>query len=188
MNSLLSRIDAYVNDLDDRTREALDQITIRKLFRKGDYLLPMGEVSRFSYQIDSGVARKFYLTDKREITTEFYFPQDIALSLFSYTTQTASREAIQALTDTVTYRTDYCAFQGLKSRFPALFQLDLLLTEYYAIWLEERLVQFHTLSAMERYRHLLHTQPQVIRTIQLTYIASYLGISLETLSRIRASL
>lgn len=186
MYSQLDRIDAFIAGLDPAIQEALTATTSRKIFGKGDYLLQPGDVCRYSFLIESGLARKYYLTDGREVTTELYFSQDLALSLTSYATQSPSREAIQALSNTVTSRTDYRAFQALKFRFPALLELDLLLTEYHAMWLEERLMQFRTLDATQRYRLLIETQPHVVQTIQLTHVASYLGVSLETLSRIRA--
>ena len=63
-----------------------------------------------------------------------------------------------------------------------------MMTEYYAMWLEERLLQFHTLDARERYLQLVKEQPHFVQKVQLTHIASYLGVSLETLSRIRAKI
>jgi hypothetical protein len=83
---------------------------------------------------------------------------------------------------------DKKAFQYLKVNHPQLIQLDLLMTEYYTMWLEKRLFEFHTLSAKEKYKLLLKEQPGFIRNIPLTYIASYLGISLETLSRVRTKI
>lgn len=65
-------------------------------------------------------------------------------------------------------------------------ELDLMITEYHAMWLEERLFQFHSMDATQRYLLLLQDHPEFIRDIQLTHIASYLGVSLETVSRIRA--
>lgn len=188
MNSLLAQLDAMVAHLPAPIQEALNHVTTRQLYTKGDYLLKQGDVCRYSYQLEAGLARKFYLVDGREITTEFYFPQDIALALTSYVLQSPSQEFIQVVQDTTVLRTDYQAFQMLKSSFPILVELDLRLTEYHAVWQEERLRQFRTLDATQRYTVLLTTQPHWIQHLPLTHIASYLGISLETLSRIRARL
>ena len=100
--------------------------------------------------------------------------------------QKPSREFIQALTDTTISQTDFAAFQTAKQQFPKLATLDLMMTEYYAMWLEDRLFQFHTMDATSRYLKLIEDHPHIIQNIPLTFIASYLGISLETLSRIRA--
>lgn len=184
----LTQIDALIARLSVTVQLALDRVTTRQHFTKGDYMLRQGDVCRYSYLIESGLARKYYLIDGREITTDIYFPQDLALSMTSYITRTPSQEFIQVLENTTAARTDYTAFQALKADFPVLVGLDLLLTEYYALWQEERLRQFRTLDATQRYELLLNAQPQWVQRIQLTHIASYIGVSLETLSRIRAKL
>jgi CRP-like cAMP-binding protein len=173
--------------LDAEIQTAIEQITTLKTFRKQEFLLRQDEVCRESFLMVEGVARKFCLTeDGREITTELYFADDLAVSFQSYTLQSPSLEFIQTLTATSVTTLDYQSFQRLKKNFPPLLELDLMMTEYYAMWLEERLLEFHTLDATARYRKLVREHPHLVKNIQLTHIASYLGISLETLSRIRA--
>ncbi|MGE8380855.1 MAG: Crp/Fnr family transcriptional regulator, partial [Sphingobacterium sp.] len=99
-----------------------------------------------------------------------------------------SQEFIQAVTDVRVSSIDNSSFQRIKGQFPVLMELDLLMTEYYTMWLEKRLFDFHTLDASTRYSQLLRNQTNIIQQVPLTYIASYLGISLETLSRIRAKI
>jgi signal-transduction protein with cAMP-binding, CBS, and nucleotidyltransferase domain len=188
IHNQLHKIDQFITALPPETKEALDVITVSKQFKKDEYLLQKDEICRNSYWIEKGALRKFYLAGEKEISTELLFENDMAISMHSYTLQVASNEYIQALEDTIVSCTSYIQFQQLKKRFPELIQLDLLLTEYYALWLEERLFCFHTMDATTRYRLLLHEHPEMIQKVQLTYIASYLGISLETLSRIRAKL
>ncbi len=187
MNSYLTKINTFIENLDAQTQLALDKITVRKRFAKGEFLLRQDEICRQSFFIESGIVRKFYVTEAgKEITTEFCFADDLAVSFQSYTLQMPSLEFIQAIENTQVIVTDYKPFQTLKTNFPKLIELDLMMTEYYAMWLEERLQRFHTLDATRRYQKLAAEQPHFIRHIQLTHIASYLGISLETLSRIRA--
>jgi CRP-like cAMP-binding protein len=187
MNSYLAKINNFIENLDAETQSALENITVRKQFQKGVFLLRQDEICRQSFFIEKGVVRKFYLTESgKEITTELCFADDLAISFQSYTLQTPSLEFIQAIENTEVTATNHASFQSLKTNFPKLLELDLMMTEYYAMWLEERLQRFHTLDATERYHLLLKEQPHILRQIQLTHIASYLGISLETLSRIRA--
>jgi CRP-like cAMP-binding protein len=186
MTAQLDKIDDFIKKLDKETLTALDNISLDKSIKKGDFLLRQDEICRKSYTIISGIARKYYLNDGKEITTEIYFDNDIAVSFDSYCLQKPSREFIQALTDMTISQTDFAAFQNAKQQFPKLVTLDLLMTEYYALWLENRLFEFHTLDATQRYLKLCKEHPHFIQNIPLTYIASYLGISLETLSRIRA--
>ncbi|KOY87687.1 Crp/Fnr family transcriptional regulator [bacterium 336/3] len=188
MHSYLQRIRDFIKNLDVDSSKAFHDMSHIQHFTKGDFLLKEDDVCRKSYWVIRGIARKYYLHDGKDITTELYFEDDLAISFESYTLQKPSKEYIQALTDISVAVTDYTLFQKMKQQFPKLTELDLMLTEYYAIWLEERLFEFHTLSASERYLNLFEKQPKIVQFVPLTYIASYLGISLETLSRIRAKI
>jgi CRP-like cAMP-binding protein len=184
----LTKIHHQLASLGQPAREALDRATQLKSYKKNEYLLQAGEVCRSGFQIVSGVARKFYLHDGKEITTELFFADDIAVSLESYAWQKPSGEYIQAIEPLSASITHYQTFQELKQQHKGLLELDLMMTEFYALWLEERLFQFHTMDATQRYAQLLKEQPHFIQQIPLTYLASYLGVSLETLSRIRAKI
>jgi CRP-like cAMP-binding protein len=188
MTSYIDKINDYIYSLDCETQNALQEISSTKQFRKGELLLRQDETCNKSYLIKSGIARKYYLNDGKEITTELYFENDLAISFDSYTLQQPSREFIQALTDVTVSIVHYQAFQEAKKKFPKLLELDLMLAEYYGMWVENRLFQFHTMSATERYLDILTKSPHIVQSIPLTFLASYLGISLETLSRIRAKI
>ena len=188
MTSYLDKINNYIKSLDNETLNAIQSISSDKKYKKGDLLLRQNEICGKSYLIISGIVRKYYLTDGKEITTEIYFENDLAVSFDSYTLQQPSREFIEALTDVTVSITQYQAFQDAKSKYPKLLALDLMLAEYYGMWVEHKLFQLHTLTATERYLEILNKSPHIIQNIPLTIIASYLGISLETLSRIRAKI
>jgi CRP-like cAMP-binding protein len=188
MKIYIDKITHLIENLDDETLLSLEAVSKSKVFSKGDYLLKADSVCSKSYWVESGILRKFYLYNDREITTEFYFKDDLATSFDSYTLQKPSREYIQALTDTIVKVTDYTDFQHIKKIHPKLQELDFLMTEYYALWLEEKVFELHTQNATQRYQTLLTKSPHIIQQVQLTQIASYLNVSLETLSRIRAKI
>ncbi len=188
LNEYLIRINSFIHRLDNNVFSALNDLSKTKTYKKGEFLLRQDQVCRHVFTVKEGVLRKFYLNDGKEITTEFFFNDDVAISFESYSMQKPSKEYIQALTETVVSEMDYKAFQNAKNQFPKLVELDLLLTEYYVIWLERRLFHFHTLDATQRYLRLIDDQAHIVQNVPLTYIASYLGISLETLSRIRAKI
>jgi CRP-like cAMP-binding protein len=188
MTSYLDEINNYIKCLDNETMNALQSISSDKKYKKGDLLLRQNEICGKSYLIISGIARKYYLNDGKEITTELYFENDSAVSFDSYTLQKPSREFIEALTDVTVSITHYQAFQDAKVKHPKLLTLDLMFAEYYGMWVENRLFEFQTMTATERYLEILNKSPHIIQTIPLGIIASYLGISLETLSRIRANI
>ena len=188
MSSYTDKINDFIEKLDFTSLAELDACATIKTVKKGDFLLKQDQICRYSFLIEDGVARKYYLNDGKEITTELFFENDLAISFESYALQKPSREIIQAITEVRVSMTEYTAFEKAKKKNPKLTELDLMLTEYYAIWLEDRLFQFHTLDATGRYKLLLKNHAQVLQNVPLTFIASYLGISLETLSRIRAKI
>lgn len=187
-NIQLRKIDELIQNLDRETLLALESIRELKIYKKGEFLLHQDKLCKYSFWIEKGILRKFYQNDAKDITTELIFENDIAVSFDSYVLQVPSKEFIQAVTDVSVYQTEEKSFQIIKAKFPKLIELDLMMTEYYAMWLEKRLFDFRTLNATERYLQLLKQQPHIILEVPLTYIASYLGISLETLSRIRSKI
>jgi CRP-like cAMP-binding protein len=188
MKEHLHKISLFVKNLDNEVLSVVQTISTTKHVKKGEYLLRHDEVCRHSYWIEQGVLRKFYVHEGKEHTTELLFENDIAVSLASYSLQKPGKEYIQVITEAVVSQTDFASFQTAKKVYPQLMELDLLMTEYHAVWLEKRLYEFHTLDATQRYKLLLQEHPHILHTVPLTYIASYLGISLETLSRIRAKI
>jgi CRP-like cAMP-binding protein len=188
MKDYISKINRHIENFDENTLSSLETISQPKAFLKGEFLLIADSVCTKSYWVESGIIRKFYLHQEREITTEFFFKDDIAISFDSYILHKPSRENIQALTDCLVMVTDIKDFQSLKTKNRQLQELDFLLTEYYALWLEEKVFELHTQNATQRYETLLKKSPHIIQQVQLTQIASYLNISLETLSRIRAKI
>lgn len=186
MRNHLEKIDRLIETFDEKTIISLEAISHSKTKSKGEYLLEEGAICSKFFWIESGIVRKFYLHQDREVTTEFYFKDDLAISFDSYTLQKPSREYIQALTDIVVKEINYKDFEKLKGQNTQIQELDYLITEHYALWLEEKVFELHTQNASQRYANLLQKSPHIIQQVKLTQIASYLNISLETLSRIRA--
>ncbi len=190
MNSNLemynAKLERFLSSLHAETLETLEAISVNKSFKKGALLLKPGEVCQWSYQILDGIARKYYLSEGKQITTELYFVGDIAISFGSYALQNPSTEYIEALTEVKVSAINYLAFQEAKAKYPKLMELDIMLLEYYGLWIEERMLQLRTLSAKQRYDLILEQSPNILKHVPLGIVASYLGISLETLSRIRA--
>jgi CRP-like cAMP-binding protein len=180
------KLERFLVSLDGETIEALEVISVSKSFKKGALLLKPVEVCQWSYQILDGIARKYYLSEDKQITSELYFLGDIAISFGSYALQNPSTEYIEALNEVKVSAINYLAFQEAKAKYPKLMELDIMLLEYYGLWIEERMLQLRTLSAKQRYDLILEQSPNILKHVPLGIVASYLGISLETLSRIRA--
>ncbi len=99
MKIYIDKITHLIENLDEDTLLSLDAVSKSKVFSKGDYLLKAESVCSKSYWVESGIIRKFYLHNDKEITTEFYFKDDLATSYDSYTLQKPSREYIATLLD-----------------------------------------------------------------------------------------
>lgn len=174
------------NFLSDQTFANIEKYVETKRIRKGDFLFQQDEVCKMIFGIKKGICRKYFLHDGKEITTEFLFEDNFVISAKSFVLLQPANEFAQALTDLEVATLKKADFENLKQLYPELNALDQKLIEMHVIWLEERLFNFHTQDATTRYLHLIKSDPHYIKQIPLTYIASYLGISLETLSRIRA--
>ncbi len=184
----IHKIFDFVNQLDEVTATELQKISLVKNYKKGDLLLRAGEVCHSNFVIEKGIARKYYVHNDKEITTEIYFEKEVAVSLDSYIMQKPGKDYVEALTDVSVIVVNYAKFQEAKKKFPELVSLDLMFMEYYAVWFEKRLVEYQTMDATQRYLKIIEKSPHYIQNIPLTIIASYLGISLETLSRIRTKI
>lgn len=188
MTSYIDNINQYIKALDRDTLIGLQSISSVKNYKKGELLLQQNEVCTKSYLLIDGIALKYYLNAGKQVTTELFLKNDLAVSFDSYTLQQPSWECIEAITIVTVSITYFQSFQDAKLKYPKLITLDLMLAEYYAMWVEKRLFQIHTMTATLRYLDIFERSPHIIQTIPLTIIASYLGISLETLSRIRAKI
>ncbi|RZL66605.1 MAG: Crp/Fnr family transcriptional regulator [Pedobacter sp.] len=154
--------------------------------KKKTKLLQAGEVANSIYFIIKGAARVFYLDkDGHETTTWFLLENELLISVYSFYTGNPSFEYLETLED--------CTIISLKREKLNKLYLDFLefnfigrrLTEIYHTRNEEQTNNLRMLSAKERYQNLMNTNPKLINRVALGHIASYLGISQETLSRIR---
>jgi CRP-like cAMP-binding protein len=181
-----ARINALLQALNPETQQLIQSLSTLEHFPKGSMLLREGERSRKSFHIQEGIVRRFSTGEGQITTSEFYFSDDLAFSFSSYVFQRPSREWLECLTPVTAMVANLSELEAAKQEHPQLLELDLRLTERYTLWQEERLLDFRTLSARQRYEKLLQQAPQLFQQVQLTHIASYLGMSLATLSRLRA--
>ncbi|MTK53853.1 Crp/Fnr family transcriptional regulator [Paludibacter sp.] len=170
------------NLLETEMKEYIQLISLKK----NDFLVREGEVCHYYYFVLEGILRNYYIKDGTEITTNFDFPNDIAANFTSLVLQQKSIGYIQAMTPCKIYRMKASDFDEIKAQNPLMQQIKEILVSGYVILLEERLYSMQFRTAAERYHFMLERYPHFLQQIPLTYIASYLGISLETLSRIRA--
>lgn len=114
------------------------------------------------------------------------FENELAISVFSFFSQKPSFEALEALEECVLLRLSFNKLQQLYIEFPEFNYIGRILTEQYYIRSEAKANALRMLSANERYQQLLVQYPHIIQRVSLGHIASYLGITQHTLSRIRS--
>jgi CRP-like cAMP-binding protein len=144
-----------------------------------------GQVCRHLYFLEKGSVRGFYNIDGKDVSQWFGFDNDFVTSFRSFITRTAAKEYIQVVEDSVLWIISKENLEELLFKYPDLEKLLRLIYEHYYIRLEERYSNAHFKTATERYEDLVNYSPHIIQRMPLGYIASYLGISAETLSRIR---
>ena len=167
----------------------VDKITAHfeeKAFNKNDYFLKAGSVSNEYYFLAEGVMRAFtFDTDGNEVTTYFYTRNRVVFEASSFFMHTISTENIQALTACEGY---VITFDNLNMLFHSIpefreFGRAMLVREFVAF--KQRTLAMINKSAEERYESLITTEQEIFKYAHLKYIASYLGITDTSLSRIR---
>lgn len=150
-----------------------------------NFLLKEDQICRHLYFLEAGVIRYFYLKDGNEITKFFTFPQQIFTSPKSFSQQRPSEESIQTLKASKVHKISYDQLQLLYQEVPLWSTLIRKILLEVSDATESLFLAANNKTAEQRYLELLKEEPEVIREVPLKFIASYLGISPESLSRIR---
>ena len=153
------------------------------------YLLRAGETERHYWFLEKGVARAFVLNPEgKDISTAFFTEGDIVIDWPSFFLRQPTRENLQALTDCLAWQIGFEQFQALFHGIEAFREQGRtnLVTSYFS--LKQQTVSMVADQAKDRYLRLLTEKPGVVRQVSLKHLASYLGITDTSLSRIRKEL
>ena len=175
-----------ITPLGAEEHDALQSILGYKQLKRKEYFLRQGQVCRHLALIVKGYVRLFYLVDGEEITKDFNFENWICGSYASFSMQQPSRFNIIAMEDCELYLIGREDLYRLFDTYPNIQKLGRIQIERMFIYKELREASFLLDSAEKRYHNLLEQQPHIVQRVPLKYLASYLGISAETISRIRA--
>lgn len=152
---------------------------------KGDLILKEGQACDFLFFVESGAFRAFRWINDKEVTIGFSFSGDVDTCPYAFLNNVPSLDVIEALSDGVIIRIKKSDIDKLTLEKPELKDFLTILLSHYTEVLISRSIEHRTLTAEEIYQNLLSRQPGEVAKIPLQYIASYLGISKERLSRIR---
>lgn len=157
-------------------------------YKRKEFILREGETCRYLYFINTGCIRYFYNAEGEEKTGQFFFENGWYSDLESFLTQEPSVQNIQALEPTQLLLIPRNNLYRLYEQVPVFERFGRLLIEQSFIGLGTKNKQLTSLSPEDRYLKLIEERPKVIRRVSLKYIASYLGVQPESLSRIRKRL
>lgn len=156
-----------------------------KTFKKGAVLLKEGEISTQCYFVLEGCVRQYYLMDGEEKTTAFFTERQAVNSFSSYIDQVPSKHYLVCVEDTTLVIGNMEQEQEMYAKYPKLESLSRVLVEQDYGQTQEEFATFITSSPEERYRNLLKKRPELLQRVPQHQIASYLGVTPESLSRIR---
>ncbi|RYY46883.1 MAG: Crp/Fnr family transcriptional regulator [Chitinophagaceae bacterium] len=155
-------------------------------YKRGDILLRQGQVADEYAIIESGLIRSYvHDFNGNDITTSFFGENDIVIEVSSLFQRIPSQEVIQAVTDCVCWKIQFDRFQELYHSLPGLSEWGRAWMAMQLFHFKQRSVSNFTMSAMERYLQLLTEKPGILQQAPLKQIATYLGVTDSSLSRIR---
>ena len=165
-------------------KELLTNMRLLNL-KKDSILVKEGQYSDKVYFIIHGCARAYYLKDGKDISDWFAFEKDFICPIVSFFTAEPSPHYIELLEDAVLMELSRDDIEKLSNKHHDFERLIRVVVTKTMLSQHERMVSIQFQKAEKRYEKTLEIHPNITRRVSLTHIASYLGITLETLSRIR---
>lgn len=157
----------------------------RKTYSKGDILLHQGEIEKKIYIIQSGAVRAVYRNENEEFTIRFGYKNSVITSLSSFLRKEPSSFSIEVIRKSDIILLSGSSFQKAAESNPEFKNFYQLILEELITQQMEREIDLLTSSPLQRYRRVLLRSPALFNEIPAKYIASYLRMSPETLSRLR---
>lgn len=158
---------------------------VRRTYRKGDLITQAGATEQYLSFIESGMVRYFIPGEEDELTFHFSFQKEFTCAYDSFLTRTASEYTLQALSDLTLWSIGYSDLQDVYAQTKAGNYLGRFAAEQLFLSKSSREISLLKYTAKERYLRLFTEQPRILRQIPLKYVASYIGITPQALSRIR---
>ena len=155
-------------------------------FSKKEMILEAGKFTDTAYYIVKGLVRIFYVKENKEITNWFIKENMIFMATYSVFTREPNYSSYEALEDTIVLKASYAKLEELYAKYHSIEHMGRKTIEaYYGIFMKKSF-DLLFLSADERYNHFIKHHSDLLNRVPLRYIASYLGLTQETLSRLRA--
>lgn len=176
-----------MTQLSDIELAAIMEMAKNATFSQGDFFSTPDNTCKQIAVLQSGIGRVYHLHDGKEITDYFNTTtrNQLVSSFVSFLKRKPSREYVQFLTDSEVLVINYDQLQELYDRFPSFERLGRLMAERNYLLALERIESLQYHNATQRYESFLNLYPGLMNQIPHHYVASYLGVTPESLSRIR---
>lgn len=184
MERFIDYIKKYVELTADAEKDICSLIIVEKV-SKGHQIVKEGKVCSRLYFLAEGTARTFFYQKGKDITHWIYPNETVVTSWHSYYLRKPSVEYIELTEESVLVSLSYDDWQVLFDKYPELNRYGRLIMEQELAVIDDFYKGYYFLTAKEKYELLITSFPKITQIANLGHIASMLGISQETLSRIR---
>ena len=164
---------------------ALESITEVKHLKKNDIFINESDIANEIAFTNSGYLRVYYNHDGEEITRDITPLHSFVTALPSFISQKPSFEIIKAVTDCELITINKTDLETLYDTYPNWERFGRLIIEEMFVESQNRIYAFITEPAAERYKRLVKQHPDMIKAVPLKYLADFIGIKLQSLSRLR---
>ena len=179
---------AQFTTLTKEGEDALSSILERKEVKKREVLVKENSVCNHIYFVEKGLTRTYYFNkDAREVTDWISPENTFACSIVSFISRKPDIRGIDALEDSTLYTLHYQELEQLCEKHHDIERFGRRFVSFGLLQLQKRFDHLHFATAKERYAQVMNENPSFIHRVPLGMLASYLGITQETLSRIRAN-
>lgn len=183
---LKDRVTAAIPELRDYWPDINDLFSFRKIPEKTT-LLEEGDVSKYLYIVSKGCLRLFVIKeDGREVTAQFFFENQMVASMESAFTGKPGRMYLESIEESEVVIVRLSDFRRISERFPGMKIFLINFLQQRLLYYTDLYTSFILNTPEERYEKLLKDNPEIIERVPHHYIASYLGITPVSLSRIRS--
>ena len=191
MELLKETVAAVVNsrfpEMTPEGRKILENLAERRDLNKGEMLIHQGQISRYIVFVAKGMLRQYYFKNGKEVTEHFSYEGCILMCIESLLKQEPTRLVAEAMEPATVYLLPYDRLLKLSEDIREINIFYRKVLEFSLITSQIKADSWRFETARERYNLLMKTHPEVIKRAPLSHIASYLLMTPETLSRVRAS-
>jgi CRP-like cAMP-binding protein len=187
---MIEKLSAYFANNFQATKAEIERLACafkQKNVKKNDTLVSKGEICKYSYFICKGSVRTYFLNDEGHESTRYIaLENQFITTIHSFISQTPTNESIQATENSDLLYISFIDFKKVISETTLARDLYIKQLEVAYIINHWRLESFLKMNAKQRYEFLLKSNPAIIQRLSNKIVASYLGVTQESLSRLKA--